>query len=121
MLEVAPDATELVYDAYNAVAAAYTFSDRLKEAFCHVAAYTAYVNLGFNLGAALADPERLLTGAGARIRHVRIASAAELARPGVRALVRAAAAQGQALVSSAPSKPRAIVKRAGYTRKRRPK
>ena len=47
VLDVAPGANELVYDAYNAVSSAYTFSDRLKEAFCHVAAYPTHVNLGF--------------------------------------------------------------------------
>ena len=32
VLAAAPKSNELIYDAYNAVAAAYTFSDRLKEA-----------------------------------------------------------------------------------------
>jgi hypothetical protein len=53
------------------------------------------VNLGFNRSASLADPERLLMGGGARIRHVRIAAAADLARRGVRALIRAAVAEGR--------------------------
>src|SRR5262245_11517687 len=70
VLGAAPGASELVYDAYNAVTVAYSFSERLREAFCHVAAYRGYVNLGFNRGAALADPEGLLVGTGARIRHV---------------------------------------------------
>ena len=119
VLEAAPEAMELVYDAYNAVAAAYSFSDRLKEAFCHVAAYPAHVNLGFNRGATLSDPQRLLRGSGARIRHVKVAAAADLAQPGVRALVRAAAAEGRALVAE-PGKPGVVIKDLGYTRKRRP-
>src|SRR5262249_22733670 len=62
VLMAAPEANELVYDAYNAVTAAYSFSGRLKEAFCHVAAYSGHVNLGFNRGAELPDPSRLLAG-----------------------------------------------------------
>ena len=50
VLTAAPEANELIYDANNAVTAAYSFSERLKEAFCHVAAYSGHVNLGFNRG-----------------------------------------------------------------------
>ena len=120
VLEAGPDATELVYDAYNAVAAAYGFSDRLGDAFCHVAAYEAHVNLGFNRGAALLDPEGLLVGRGARIRHVRVESAGDLRRPGVRSLVRAAAVEGREKVGAAAQRPRSVV-RGSYTRKRRPR
>jgi hypothetical protein len=97
VLAAAPDADELVYDAYNAVSAAYTFSGRLREAFLHVAAYGAHVNLGFNRGAELEDPDGLLRGKGARIRHVRIAAPAELRAAPLARLVRAAVAQGRTL------------------------
>jgi hypothetical protein len=97
VLAAAPDADELVYDAYNAVSAAYTFSGRLREAFLHVAAYAEHVNLGFNRGAELADPDGLLRGTGARIRHVRLTKAAELRAPALGRMLRAAVAQGRAL------------------------
>jgi hypothetical protein len=118
VLAAAPDAVELIYDAYNAVSAAYTFSTRLKEAFCHVAAYRGYVNLGFNRGAALPDPEGLLVGSGAHIRHVRISSAADLERRGIRDLLGAAVAEGLSLAPAEAPKPESIVK-AIYARKRR--
>ena len=102
VLAAAPDANELIYDAYNAVSAAYSFSDRLKEAFCHVAGYSKYVNLGFNRGADLADPSGILVGTGARIRHVRIAAASDLRAPAVQALLRAAVKQGRAAVQTPP-------------------
>jgi hypothetical protein len=85
VLAAAPKADELIYDAYNAVAAAYTFSDRLKEAFCHIAAYGSYVNLGFNRGARLPDPDGILVGSGTSIRHVRIDATEDLQRPAVKA------------------------------------
>ncbi|HZR82949.1 MAG TPA: DUF1801 domain-containing protein [Candidatus Binatia bacterium] len=118
VLEAAPDANELVYDAYNTVSDVFSFSDRLKDAFCHVAAYTSYVNLGFNRGATLPDPERRLAGSGAAIRHVRIDDARTLRDPAVRALVRAAAERARSSATP-PARPQSIVK-AVYPRKRRP-
>jgi hypothetical protein len=121
VLAAAPRAVELVYDAYNAVSCAYSFTDRLKDAFCHVAAYPAYVNLGFNRGAQLADPDGLLVGTGASIRHARISGLADLRRPAVGRLVRGAAVQqGRALAPAAPAEGRSIVK-AVHPRKRRPR
>jgi hypothetical protein len=61
----APAANELVYDACNAVSCACTFSERLKEAFRHVASYSGHVNLGCKRGAALDDPQsRRCAGGG---------------------------------------------------------
>lgn len=119
LLTAAPDATELIYDAYNAVAVAYSFTDRLSEAFCHVAAYRHHVNLGFNQGARLPDPQRLLLGTGANIRHIRIVTVDDLQRFGVRCLVHAAVEQGRRLNSGGKVGPPSIVK-ATYGRKRRP-
>jgi hypothetical protein len=112
VLAAAPDADELVYDAYNAVSCAYTYSGRLEEAFCHVAAYRGWVNLGFNRGADLRDPARILVGTGARIRHVRIAAPADLRAPALHALLRAAVAQGRALAPrAARARPVAKIRR----------
>ena len=120
MLRAAPDANELVYDAYNAVSAAYTFSDRLAEAFCHVAAYAGHVNLGFNRGSELPDPAGLLAGRGARIRHVRIAGARDLRSPALRGLLRAAVAQGRGLVARAPARPTSRVRPTTGAKRRPP-
>ncbi len=119
VLAAAPEATELVYDAYNAVAVAYSWSDRLKDAFCHITAYRSYVNLGFNQGVALPDPERLLVGGGSRIQHIRIGTADDAERPAVRRLVREAVEHGRPWSAAPPGKPRAVVK-AVYAKKRRP-
>jgi hypothetical protein len=118
VLTEAPDANELIYDAYNAVTAAYSFSERLKDAFCHVAAYSAHVNLGFNRGAELNDPSGLLVGSGARIRHVRIDRSGDLDAPALRALLRAAVRDGRGLVESVPSRPMSIVRPTAGARRR---
>lgn len=47
-----------------------------------------HVNLGFNYGAELPDPEHLLKGTGKLFRHVKIRSADQLIDPALRALVR---------------------------------
>jgi Domain of unknown function (DU1801) len=120
VLAAAPHANELIYDAYNAVSAAYSFSDRLREAFCHVAGYAKYVNLGFNRGAELADPTGVLVGTGAKIRHVRIAAVADLRAPALQALLRAAVHQGRGLVADEPGRARSTV-RPTTGAKRRPK
>jgi len=109
LLEAAPQATELIYDAYNTVSIAYTFGDKLKDAFCHVAAYSTYVNLGFNRGAALADPDGLLVGSGTSIRHIRIVAARDVKRPAVQRLLRAAIEQGRAMGPSPPREGRSII------------
>src|ERR1700722_18085746 len=66
VLTIEPQATETIYDAYNAVAVGYSFTGRLKECYCHVAVYPKHVNLGLNRGADLDDPKKILLGAGSQ-------------------------------------------------------
>jgi hypothetical protein len=40
--------------------------------FCYVAVHTEHVNLGFRHGAQLDDPEHLLEGTGASMRHIKL-------------------------------------------------
>ena len=120
VLSAAPEANELIYNAYNAVTAAYAFSSRLQEAFCHVAAYSGHVNLGFNRGAELSDPAGVLVGSGARIRHIRIGRPADLRAPALQPLLRAAVLQGRDLVTNLPSRPGSSI-RPTTGAKRRPK
>jgi hypothetical protein len=101
VLAAAPESNELIYNAYNAVTAAYSFTERLKEAFCHAAVYTGHVNLGFNRGSELPDPSGILQGSGAKIRHVRIEGSADLRAPALKALLETAVAQGRDLAPGA--------------------
>jgi hypothetical protein len=63
------------------------------EHFGYIATHGAYVNLGLNHGAGVADPEGLLEGAGKTFRHVKVRREEDLARPALRALVEAAIAE----------------------------
>ena len=118
--ELAP-CYENIYDAYNAVAISYGSSDRLRDAICHVAVYAKHVNLGFNRGATLDDPEGFLKGSGKAIRHMTIKSVADLERPEIRAYLQRAHKQAVA-ESTVPIQMKGVVSvvKAIYPKKRRP-
>ena len=124
--EMAP-CYENIYDAYSAVAIGYGTSDRLRDGIFHIAVYSKHVNLGFNDGAALADPKGILQGSGDQIRHVTIKTPDDLARPEIRAYLRRARkfalAEAKKLGGAPPQKPKGVVStvKAIYPNKRRPK
>ena len=78
VLNLFPDANELIYDSYNALAIAYSTSDKQKDAFSHISVYGGHVNLGFNRGTELKDPKKLLQGSGKAIRHFTVKNFNEL-------------------------------------------
>jgi hypothetical protein len=61
-----------------------------EAAFGYVNAFTEHVNVGFFLGAHLADPARLLEGSGKNMRHVKLRPGAEIDREALAALIEAA-------------------------------
>ena len=123
VLEEAADATELIYDAYNAVATGYTFTGRPSDAFIHIAVYANWVNIGFNRGSQLEDPQKLLQGSGRWVRHIRIAGESDFKKPAIREFVKAAVSgairPSEQEMSKGAVNPRSVV-RAIYPRKRRP-
>lgn len=119
VLEEAPDAIELIYDAYSAVSAGYGFTGRPSESFVYVAAYTSAVNLGFWRGASFPDPRRVLQGTGKQSRHIKIATLSDLEKPAVREFLRMAIAQAARPVGEEPKRKSMV--RAVYEKKRRPK
>jgi hypothetical protein len=74
------------------VSAGYSFTGRPSDSFIHIAAYAHWVNLGFNHGVDLDDPDGVLQGSGRQVRHMRISELADVRKPVVRAFVRAAIA-----------------------------
>ena len=118
VLVEAPNSTELIYDAYNAVATGYSFTGRPSDAFIHIAVYAHWVNLGFNRGSELEDPQGALQGNGHWIRHIRIADPRDLENPTVRAFVKAAVSRA-VQVGKRPTTSKSVV-RAVYPKRRRP-
>ncbi len=91
ILEIHPDSNELLYHTH-ALTSVFTISEKLSDAFCMIPIYTNHLNLGFNKGTLLADPQKLLSGTGKLIRHIPIEKPSDYRNENVRALIVAAIA-----------------------------
>jgi hypothetical protein len=89
ILELYPDSNELLYRTH-ALTAVFSISDKLSDAFCMLPIYTDHLNLGFNKGTLLKDPNNLLTGTGNLIRHIDIKGRKDYRNPKVKALIKEA-------------------------------
>ena len=89
VLAVDPDACEVV--RLGDRAATYGVGPRkMLDGYAYILPYKRWVNLGFYQGVELADPEGLLEGTGARMRHVKVRTVGEARQAAVRALVKGA-------------------------------
>jgi hypothetical protein len=86
ILELYPDSNELLYHTH-ALTAVFSISEKLSDAFCMIPIYTNHLNLGFNKGTLLKDPNNLLTGTGNLIRHIDIKETTDYSNPKVKALI----------------------------------
>ncbi len=86
ILELYPDSNELLYHTH-ALTAVFSISDKLSDAFCMLPIYTNHMNLGFNKGTLLKDPNELLTGTGNLIRHIDIKKSSDYRNPSVKKLL----------------------------------
>lgn len=80
---------------------AYSYGPGYKSAVCTLILSQKEVKLGIVYGVALPDPNKLMTGAGKVHRHVPLRSAADLKRPGLKALLKAALKACRARMSKA--------------------
>jgi hypothetical protein len=92
--KAAGDCSELIYATY-AISSVHTFTGKLGQAFIHVVTYANHVNLGFNRGVDLPDPNTLLKGTGKLIRHVRLDSKSDLRKKAIKDLIKAAVLEGR--------------------------
>ena len=65
----------------------------MSEGYCYVLPYDNWVNLGFYRGADLEDPEGLLEGTGANMRHVKVRAVDAVPERALRDLVEQALAE----------------------------
>ena len=84
---------ETIYDAGYTIALHYGATPKITEAFCYISVHRQHVNLGFHRGSLLADPGGVLRGDGAWMRHIQVKATADLERPELRTLLRAACAE----------------------------
>ena len=74
-----PDANELIYDNYNAVAFGWSLTEKLGHVFCNIAIWRTNqsVALGFLWGTELYDPEKMLIGNGKQFRYLPVKNKAD--------------------------------------------
>ncbi len=87
--EVYPEVVEVPWPNQKTVG--YGLGPRkMSEHFCWISVHRSHVNLGFNYGADLPDPDHLLDGSGKRFRHIKLRRAEGTKGPGPRRLLEAA-------------------------------
>ena len=89
VLEEAPASVEKLHRVY-ALVFWYSLTGRMSDAFVQVVVYTKGVNLMFNRGAELQDPDRVLVGDGKIIRHIKVRRPEDLKNRHLRKFIRAA-------------------------------
>ncbi|NGP89375.1 DUF1801 domain-containing protein [Fodinibius halophilus] len=121
VLRQAPNSFELIYDSYNALSTAFSFTSDLGNAFCHIALYSKHLNLGFNHGTALEDPDNLLNGSGKRTRHLKIKKDKDLETPYVQSFIEKAIAHiNKRFPDVEPSSDAKVIVKSVFDNKRRP-
>lgn len=86
IFEVLPQTVEVVW--VNQKLAGYgTGPKKMTEHFSWIGPYKQHVVLGFNYGSELPDPDGLLEGTGALMRHIKLKTLADVERPAVRQLL----------------------------------
>lgn len=118
LCETLQGATRIVYDNYNALAIGFGADERTSNAIFSIAVYPRWVNFFFLQGARLPDPSGILKGSGNVVRHIRLATAADLDLPAVRDLISLALAAAETPIDPA-APPRLVVK--SVSAKQRPR
>ena len=87
-----PNANELIYDNYNAVAFGWSISDKLGDVFCNIAVgRTSHnVHFGFYWGSKISDPKKLLIGEGNQYRYLLVKKIKDFPKTYIRTLLKKA-------------------------------
>ncbi len=86
LADVMPGITEVPW-ARQKIAGYGVGPKKMSQHFCYIAPFKKHLNFGFMYGAHLPDPQQLLEGKGADLRHVKIRKAADLEQAGLRELI----------------------------------
>ncbi|MCW3108076.1 MAG: hypothetical protein JWQ09_2582 [Segetibacter sp.] len=70
--DLCPEANELIYDNYNAVAFGWSPTDKVGHTICSIAVgrSSKNVHFGFYWGSELSDPDKMLLGEGNQYRYI---------------------------------------------------
>ncbi len=86
LADVMPGITEVPW-ARQKIAGYGVGPKKMSQHFCYIAPFKKHLNLGFMYGAHLPDPQHLLAGQGADLRHVKIRNRSDLERESLRELI----------------------------------
>lgn len=86
VIDIYPEGNEILYHTH-ALTSVYSTSLKLSDAYCHIPIYTNHLNLGFNKGTSIEDPQKLLHGTGKSIRHVPISDISQLENNDLKILI----------------------------------
>src|SRR5262245_34734784 len=118
ILKEAPDAVEKLFQVY-ALVFWYSLTGKMSSAFVQVVIYPKGVNLMFNRGAELEDPDGVLVGEGKIIRHIKVRRPEDLKNPYLRKFIRAALKNAKSTAKERELTARSTAS-ASKARKRRP-
>jgi len=87
-----PQANELIYDNYNALAFGWSPTDRVGHTFCSIAVGRTSKNIhfGFYWGSEIKDPEKKLIGQGNQYRYILVTSKKDFPKAYIKQLVKEA-------------------------------
>ena len=116
-----PDANELIYDNYNALAFGWSPSGNLGDAFCSVAVWNdKYVHFGFYWGSKIPDPKKILQGNGNQYRYIKVETKKDFPKAYIKKLLKDAYAYSLSkieLAASAPGRKKQIPMKGSTTTK----
>jgi hypothetical protein len=87
-----PQANELIYDNYNALAVGWSPTDKVGHTFCSIAVGRTSNNLhfGFYWGNELSDPDKILLGEGNQYRYILVPDKIKFPKAYIKKLVKEA-------------------------------
>jgi hypothetical protein len=95
-----PQANELIYDNYNALAVGWSPTDRVGYTFCSIALgrTSNNVHFGFYWGSEISDPDKILLGEGNQYRYILVPDKDKFPKSYIKKLVKEAYANSLAKV-----------------------
>lgn len=87
--DLCPQANELIYDNYNAVAFGWSPTDKVGHTICSIAVWRSgkNVHFGFYWGSELSDPDNILLGEGNQYRYILVTDKQKFPKEYIKKLV----------------------------------
>lgn len=87
--DLCPQANELIYDNYNAVAFGWSPTDKLGHTICSIAVGRSSKNIhfGFYWGSEISDPDKILLGQGNQYRYILVTNKKKFPKAYIKKLV----------------------------------